>query len=127
MELVGITRVHTSQNPQNQNENETTITADRGQLFSSQVDINPQSTCTCTTDGTVCSISRQANLWNARLPTQGPNNEVGSNLAVKLSRNAALIGAMVLAPVSGLLGQLQGVPDFCGNCLCSKNFVSKCF
>ena len=104
--------VHTSQNPQNQNENVTTITADSGQLFSSQVDINPQSTCTCTTDGTVCSISRQANLWNARLPTQGPNNKVGSNLAVKSSRNAALIGAMVLAPVSGLLGQLQGVPDF---------------
>ena len=97
---------------QNQNENDTTITADSGQSPSSQVDINPQSTCTCTTDGTVCSISRQANLWKARLPTQDPNNKVGSNLAVKLSRNAALIGAMVLAPVSGLLGQLQGVPDF---------------
>ena len=121
------TMIHTSQNPQNQNKNDTTITADSGPLFSSQVDTNPSLTCTCTTDGTLCSISPQAKLWNDQLPTQSPNNRVGGNLAMKLSRNAALIGAMVLAPVSGLLGQLQGVPDFVEIACAPKSALASAF
>ena len=43
---------------------------------------------------------------------QSKNNVVGSNLAKRLAVKAAMIGAMVLAPTSSLIGQLRGAADF---------------
>ena len=44
--------------------------------------------------------------------TQSGKNLLGGGVAMKISRNLAAIGAMVLLPMQGLMAQLQNTTDF---------------
>ena len=58
------------------------------------------------------SFGKQANMWNTLPKRQSPLNKLTPHVSSKMARNAALIGAMVLAPMAGLFSHMKKSPDF---------------
>ena len=58
------------------------------------------------------SFGKQANMRNTSPQRQSPLSKLTPHVSSKLARNAALIGAMVLAPMAGLCSQMKNAPDF---------------
>ena len=55
---------------------------------------------------------QQVNKWDEGVKRQQKDNHVSFHTAMKLSKNAALLGAMMMAPLTGLFSQMQNSPDF---------------
>lgn len=98
-----------------ENKQGTTNNTLTSEVCTSDVHGDPRSSLvppTCTTDGTFCSISAPPPAMFDAFHVQSEKNKVGGGLAFRLAKSAAVLGAMVLAPVSGLLGSIQGSADF---------------
>ena len=98
-----------------QNKKGTTNNTSMSDVCDADIHGDPKSTLvppTCTTDGTFCSISSTPPSMFETFHVQSEKNKVGGGLAYRLAKSAAVLGAMVLAPVSGLLGGIQGSADF---------------
>ena len=90
----------------------------------------PHDNCTCTTKNQnqnkndFCHMAvdrhgdpasfqgQQVNRWNEGARKHAKENHVSYNVAMKLSKNAALLGAMMMAPLTGLFSQIRNAPDF---------------
>ena len=55
---------------------------------------------------------QQVNKWDEGVKRQQKDNHVSFHTAMKLSKNAAFLGAMMMAPLTGLFSQMQNSPDF---------------
>ena len=93
-------------------------------------DLHCDDTCTCTTKNSkthknsFCHMAvdrhgdpapfqgQQVNKWDEGVKRQHKDNHVSFNTAMKLSKNAAFLGAMMMAPLTGLFSQMQNSPDF---------------
>ena len=81
-----------------------------------EVDSLMTSPHTCTTRGAISTSGpSSASLWNTVSSCPSSQTKVGGRLACRLATNAAVLATLVLSPVKGFFGHLQGVPDFMDN------------
>ena len=70
----------------------------------------------CTTCGAISTSGPSSvSLWNTVSSCPSSQTKVGGRLACRLATNAAVLATLVLSPVKGFFGHLQGVPDFMDN------------